>query len=589
MTLATLVQSEVCWHRPISVMLCAAVLFEMVLESYVAIFRKNRYLANLYRNLTESDDQTYCRLIGAGGEIHLTRRDVAQAAGGYGKAYREADLRQNDLVLIFLKHVPDLYGSFFGAMLSGVIPSFMPCVSARQDPKLYWSSHAELLRRIRPAAIVAARDTFADMQASGLLFDDTALIETESVAPADLALVVRDEDNIALLQHSSGTTGLKKGVALSFRAVADQIERYAAALEISETDRIVHWLPLYHDMGLIACAVLPAYLGVPTVHIDPLHWVSQPGLLLEAIAKHRGTLTWMPNFAFEHLVNICGSAAASYDLSSMRAFINCSETCKPRAFHRFEDTFAPSGVAPRQLHCCYAMAETVFAVSQTPLVRPPERIRVESSSLERGETIRRIDNGGIELLETGTPIRDMEVSILDEKAMPLPEDTVGEVALSAPFVFSGYYKDPERTAKRLRDGVYRTGDLGFVHNEKLYVLGRTDDLIIVNGRNIYAHQVEAAISEVEGLKPGRSVAVPVFDERVGSEVLIVMAERRRESERLDSAIQADVLRIVQSVFNVLPRKVRIVDEGWLIKTTSGKISRTENLKKFRSETKGVPA
>lgn len=485
-------------------------------------------------------------------------------------------------MLIFLKHEPDLYGSFFGAMLAGITPSFMPCVSARQDPGVYWSSHAELLRRIKPAAIVAARDTFEEMRASGLDLSDVMQIATDEVGTAELDFAARGEDEIALLQHSSGTTGLKKGVALSFRAIAAQADSYAESVGITPQDRIVHWLPLYHDMGLIACAIVPTYLGAPFVHIDPHAWVGRPDMLLDAMTTHRGTLTWMPNFAFEHMTNVCGSKASRYDLSSMRAFINCSEPCKPRAFDRFAQAFAPAGVTPEMLQCCYAMAETVFAVSQTRVGEAPLRIRVDPASLERGRAVRLVESDGLELIETGSLIDGIAMTALDEAGGALAEGSVGEIALSGDFLFSGYNEEPERTAQRLKDGVYLTSDLGFSHKGRLFVLGRTDDLIIVNGRNIYAHQVEAAISGVEGLKPGRSVAAPYYDPRVGSEVLVVIAERKSQSDRPDRDIRDDVLRIVQSTFNVMPQKVRVVDEGWLVKTTSGKISRTENLKKLNA-------
>ena len=544
----------------------------------------NRYLAALRRHLEADEQAPFCRLIGLSGEVVLTRAEVRLGCGGYGEAYRAAGLQTGGVVLIFLKHVPDLYGSFFGAMLGGFVPSFMPCVSPRQDPSIYWQSHAELLERIQPAAIVAARDTIAEMEACGLSFGSAAIIRTEDVTPADLVVVERHDHEIALLQHSSGTTGLKKGVALSFQAIADQVDSYAAAIQASEHDRIVHWLPLYHDMGLIACAVMPAYLGIATVHIDPLAWVGRPDMLLEAIDKHRGTLTWMPNFAFEHIVNVCGGNAAAFDLSSMRAFINCSEPCKPRSFDRFAEAFAASGVTPDKLHCCYAMAETVFAVSQTALGLPPARLQVDPTSLDRGCRVRSLD-GGLELLSTGMLVQGMNCAIVDGEGHDLGESVVGELSLESAFLFSGYNKEPKRTAERLSGGRYRTGDLGFTLDGQVYVLGRTDDLIIVNGRNIYAHQVEAAITAVDGLKPGRSVAAPQFDPKVGSDVLVVISERKRGSVRTDGEIRAEILKVVQSTFNVLPRKVRLVDEGWLIKTTSGKISRTKNVEKLASETR----
>jgi len=547
----------------------------------------NAYLDRLQRHLTERRTQTFCRLVAADGETVLSWQDLGVLVDRFLAAYRLASLVPDDQVLIFLRHRPELYGSFFGAILGGLVPSFMPCTSPRQDPKVYWSSHQQLLERIRPAAVVADRATFAEMLAAGLDLGTARRIvieELTSAAGSTGSIRPRRSDAIALLQHSSGTTGLKKGVALSFDAIVRQLESYAEALGAGDSDVIVSWLPLYHDMGLVACCLMPAYLGIPIVHIDPFTWVARPELLLDALTRHAGTLAWVPNFAFDHMAMVAGRRSADYDLSRVRAFINCSEPCKPASFDRFATAFAASGVRHDQLQCCYAMAETVFAVSQTQPGAPVRRLRVDPKSLERGRLPRLVDDDlpGGELLETGSPIAGVEVSVHDEQRRVLPHPTVGEIGIRGAFLFSGYNRDPERTAERLVEGTYFTRDLGFVLDGRIYVLGRIDDLIIVNGRNLYAHEVEAVVGSVEGVKPGRSVAVAFFDARLGSENLIVIAERPHASVRADAEIRRDIMRMVYSTFEVTPWRVHIVGEGWLIKTTSGKISRSENLARLQA-------
>jgi len=383
----------------------------------------------------------------------------------------------------------------------------------------------------------------------------------------------------ALVQHSSGTTGLKKGVALSYEAIVHQILSYANAVAAGPSDVIVSWLPLYHDMGLIACCMMPAFLAIPITHIDPFTWLARPELLFDALVAHKGTLVWLPNFAFEHMVLVAGRRAADYDLSKVRAFINCSEPCKTASFDRFATAFAASGIRSDQLQCCYAMAETVFAVSQTQLGMPVRRFRVDPKTLDRGRMPRQLadDEPGDDLAEAGTPIAGVEVSVYDERRDPLPNPTIGEIGIRGQALFSGYNKDPVRTAECLIDGTYFSRDLGFILDGHVYVLGRIDDLIIVNGRNLYAHEVEAVVGRIDGVKPGRSVAVGQFDARIGSEALIVISERQSTSMRSDTALRREIMQLVYSTFEVTPWRVHIVEEGWLIKTTSGKISRTENL------------
>jgi acyl-CoA synthetase (AMP-forming)/AMP-acid ligase II len=449
------------------------------------------------------------------------------------------------------------------------------------------------MRQVQPAAVVTDRATLAEMRAAGLSLAGAAVLLIEEMRPAQLEPRLSGEASIALLQHSSGTTGLKKGVALSFAAIIDQIESYAAAIQLADADVIVSWLPLYHDMGLIACLILPAYFATPVTHLDPFHWIGRPDTLFDHIVKRNGTLTWLPNFAFEHLAGTVARRAGDWNLSGVRAFINCSEPCKPATFDRFAAAFAPAGVRPDQLQCCYAMAETVFAVAQTGQQTGwsgalPARITVHPASLDRGRTPAQVPAGqGVELIETGGVIEGLTLTIHDETGQIVGDGRVGEVGLAGRFLFSGYNRDPARTAERLRGGVYFSRDLGFVRDGRLYVLGRIDDLIIINGRNLYAHEIEAQVNVVAGLKPGRAVALAWFDPKVGSETLVIMAERAAAGGRPDTEIRREVMGIVHSVFNVTPRAVALLEAGRLVKTSSGKISRKENLAHFISGQTGV--
>ena len=552
---------------------------------------QNRYTSALQHNFKRLADTPFCHLVGRDGEMTLTWSRLERDCRAHADACRLAGLGEGAVVLIFLRHVPELYGAFFGVMLGGFTPAFMPCTSPRQDPGLYWRSHNELMRHIRPAAIIADSATFEEMSAAGLDLCGAVAIAAETIAPSDAPFSPRDEPATGLLQHSSGTTGLKKGVALSFEAIIAQIDSYGQTLALGQSDAIVSWLPLYHDMGLIACCILPAYFGLTVTHVDPFHWLSKPEVLLQRLAADKGTLAWMPNFAFEHLAAIAGRKAAQFDLSQVRAFINCSEPCKPASFDRFAKAFAASGVRQAQLQCCYAMAETVFAVCQTDIGIPARRLRVDAASLERGQQPRVVahDAVGVDLVETGAPIAGISIGVFDAARGALPEGRVGEIGLSGDFLFSGYNKDAARTDAQMSGGVFFSRDIGFLHDRRLYVLGRADDLIIVNGRNLYAHEVEAAVSAIAGVKAGRSVAVPQFDARVGSEALVVIAERQRGSDRTPALMQRDIIDHVLSLFNVAPRRVHIVEEGWLVKTTSGKISRKENQAKLEAERASVTA
>jgi acyl-CoA synthetase (AMP-forming)/AMP-acid ligase II len=229
------------------------------------------------------------------------------------------------------------------------------------------------------------------------------------------------------------------------------------------------------------------------------------------------------------------------------------------------------------------MAEAVYAVSQTPIGALPHRRTVNPDTLDRGCVPSAPEAGGksVEVIETGALVPGIGVEIVDENRQPVQDGAVGEIVLSGPFLFSGYNKDVERTQKQLVDGRYHSRDLGFMADGRLYVLGRIDDLVIINGRNLYAHEIEAELAKVAGLKPGRAVAVGAFEEQVGSSVLIVIAERMPGGNVPDAQLRRAVMDTIQSIFEVSPHAVELLDEGGLIKTTSGKISRDKNLERYR--------
>lgn len=550
---------------------------------------ENSYLASVLRNFENRRREVFCHFARGDSIDELTWGDLENSAQTVLKAYRATELPRGAVILIFLRHVPELYGCFVGAMLGGFVPSFMPCPSRKQDPDLYWKSHASLFARVMPGAVVADRATLEEMSSHGIDLTRTTAIALDDVAASPdsdrVAWTIPSSSEIALLQHSSGTTGLKKGVALSYAAIAGQVRAYQEALVLREDDLIASWLPLYHDMGLIACLIVPLSAGVPTIHIDPFEWTARPGILFERITQFHATLCWLPNFAFEHLATVARRDAMLYKLASVRAFVNCSEVCKPETFDRFVAAFSTSGVTHAAMQCCYAMAETVFAVTQTRLGQAPKRIWIDRVDLGSGQEVRFAapGPGSKELVEVGSTIAGAVLRAHDGNGTPLPDGVVGELGVSADFLFKGYYQQPDLTNERLREGVYFTRDLGFTLDGSVFVLGRLDDVIIVNGRNLYAHEVESLIQGVPGIKRGRSVAVPWNDERNGTQALALIAERDGSLQRADSAIRSDVLSTVFSVTQVTARSVHLVPEGWLVKTTSGKISRDLNLKKLQKE------
>jgi fatty-acyl-CoA synthase len=503
---------------------------------------------------------------------------LIEGASRYRSLLERRRIGRGHIVVLMLEHGADQYFGFIGALLVGAIPTFMPPLTSKQNPELYWSAHATLFARLKPAGLIVSaahcEDLGAHIVTAGIevMTPEDAADEPVSVSPAPSV----DVDDLALLQHSSGTTQLKNGVELTHRAVLAQIRTYAAALQITSSDRIATWLPLYHDMGLMACFMMPLVLGVPVVALDPFEWVMAPDSLLRAIEDHRCTLTWLPNFAFHHLART--RQAETYDLTSVRAWIDCSEPCRPYTFDLFADTFADCGVTRERLQVCYAMAETVFAVSQTRPGRVVSRLHVDEAALrERNQVMASALHGpGLDVLSAGHVLPGLQVQILAGDGQPLPCGRVGEITVSGAFVASGYCRLPKRTAEKFKDDVYRTGDRGFFWCNELYVLGRQDEVMIINGRNFHCHEVEQIVSAIPQIKPGRVVVFSVEDRVAGTDAAIMIAECQEPGDIGATTLKRRIRQALLSHCGLILRDVVLAPPGLIIKTTSGKISRVEN-------------
>jgi len=226
------------------------------------------------------------------------------------------------------------------------------------------------------------------------------------------------------------------------------------------------------------------------------------------------------------------------------------------------------------------MAETVFAVSQTSLDRPPHVLTVDRRALAEESRVvpPRANQATTVLVSNGKPVGGGLVSIRDQDGRDLPEGHVGEIWIAAKFLFSGYYNMPEQTAEKLQRQTYRTSDRGFLVDGEVYVLGRFDDLLILNGRNFHAAEIESLLGGVDGIKPGRNVAFARYNDETGSSELIVVCERTDEIPQEN--VRLRIRKIVFDELGLYPADIALVAPGWLAKTTSGKIARGRNAERY---------
>ncbi len=552
-------------------------------------------LASLLQDAYRETPDQVCLILqqAAQADQALTYRDLLRGANRYAQTYTRAGIAAGEVVVLVLQHGADLIYAFWGAILRGAIPSIMPFLTEKLAPEKYRADLAALIAITQPAAIVVHPEFESDIRGALVVGDSVRrVIRTDSVveesatdleAPSDINAA---EEAIALLQHSSGTTGLQKGVALSHRAVLNQLAAYRQTLNLDERDTIVSWLPLYHDMGFIACFVMPILLRVPLVLMSPFDWIRAPYKLFQAVSQYRGTLTWMPNFAYNFCANkIRPRHLEGVDLASWRAVVNCSEPVRAESHEIFYEKFSAYGLKKSALQTCYAMAENVFAVTQSPLGETPaiDLIDREIFMTQRRATPPQPNSPSLRMTSCGRALPNAKIRVVDEALNALPERQVGEIAIQSDCMLTEYFHRPDATAAALKDGWYLSGDYGYLADGELYVSGRKKDLLIIGGKNVYPQDLEALVGEVNGVRQGRVVAFGIFDEEEGTEEAVVVAEAATRDAAEQNMLADAIRKHVTKNSAIALRRVKIVDEKWILKTSSGKTARAANKEKYLRE------
>ena len=530
---------------------------------------------------------------GATDDLSLSTDQLLRGANSYACAYADLGIQPGEVVVLILQHSEALVYSFWGAILQGAIPSIMPFLTEKLSPERYRADLSALISVTQPAAIVTYPEFEAEVKSALQAGDSvrevivTNQVERNLLLDFDaLAGFRRKPEDIVLLQHSSGTTGLQKGVALSHQAVFNQLNAYGKSLSLDENDVVVSWLPLYHDMGLIAGFILPMLSGTHLVLMSPFDWVRAPYKLMHSVSKYHGTLSWLPNFAY----NFCAQKIRDrhlegVDLSTWRAVINCSEPVRWESHQAFYEKFGAYGLKYEALQTSYAMAENVFAVTQSPLGSEPAIVEIDREAFMTERVAKSPAEGRptMKVLSSGRPLENVNVKVLDENRKEVVDGTIGEVALQSDCMLTSYYHREEATEKAFADGWYLTGDYGFTQNGEVFVSGRKKDMIIVGGKNVYPQDLEALTYEVPGVHAGRSVAFGMYNDEEGTEDVVIIAEVNSEDSVEQQKIADAIRSHVTKNSAIALRYVKAVDSKWILKTSSGKTARAANKEKFLAE------
>jgi fatty-acyl-CoA synthase len=523
-----------------------------------------------------------------GAERHRAYSTIRDVSLRCACALRMAGVRPGDLVAIAIEQAEPFLTALFGVSLAGAIPAPLapPAATTTTDRSSYLDLAAAVLRASAARAII----TTAELAGS---------FETLIGACPDLQMVLPREaldaavedcgnrpalDDLALVQFTSGSTSRPQGVALSHRNLAANIEAINghAGLGTGRDDVGVSWLPLHHDMGLVGMALGPLYSARPGVLMPPHAFVRRPAEWLKAIARHRATVSFAPNFAYE-LAARRVKDVAGLDLSSWRVAGCGAEPIHAPTLALFAERFAPAGFRASSFLPCYGLAEHVLAAALPPRDRAPRVDYLSSDALaqERRAVAEPAAASSVAVVSCGRALPGHCIQIAGDEGQPLGEREVGEIRLAGPSVMVGYYREPELTAETIRDGWLHTGDLGYLSEGELFVCGRLKDLIIVNGRKFHPQDLEWAVAGIPGIRRGGVVA---FATKNGPGMLslsdrVVMLVEPSGTAAADALVDA-VRRRIAAVFGLFVDEVLVVPGGSIGRTTSGKVQRAAARAKY---------
>lgn len=404
-------------------------------------------------------------------------------------------------------------------------------------------------------------------------------------------------DALAVLQYTSGSTGSPKGVMLTHANLIANSQLILHAFEPANPIVGASWLPTYHDMGLIGGVVMPMYMGRPNVLMSPMSFLQRPVRWLQVISKHQCTISGGPNFAYQLCVDkISDSEIEGLDLSSWEVAFNGAEPVRASTLQQFTDRFGKIGFRASSHLPCYGMAETTLIVTGGPKETRPVLKRFDGSELDKKNVVP-TDHPGAEddvptreLVGCGRTLPGERIEIVDPDTRTiLPINSIGEIWVQSPSVGQGYWQRREETNKTFsamtdaNEGPFlRTGDLGFRHNDQLYVSGRLKDMIIVRGVNRYPQDIEATVEKASDLVQAGSVAAFAMTNSDREQLVIVAETIRRRDMDWDEHLQA-IRRAVTEEHDLPPDAVYLVRNSSVPKTSSGKIQRHACLHAVRDQ------
>jgi 1-acyl-sn-glycerol-3-phosphate acyltransferase len=514
------------------------------------------------------------------GEV-ITYQRLACMANKVAWCLLDTGIDKGAKVTLMLPTGCDYFFSFMGVLIAGAVPVPIYPPMRLSQIESYIRRHQVILKNCRAEIMI----TTAEIQRYSVLLKSLVPSLKQILCAEDIErfpdrplTLTPDAEDIAFIQYTSGSTAAPKGVLLSHQNLLANIRAMGKVSQVSPDDIFVSWLPLYHDMGLIGAWLSTFYFSARLVVMSPLEFLARPQRWLWAIHRHRATISAAPNFAYDLCIyKIDEAELAGLDLSSWRIACNGAEPVIPDTVRTFCQRFAQYGFNASAYWPVYGLAESAVGLAFPKLAQGPviERIQREPFTA-KGQAIKADihDPQALQFVCCGQALPGHEMRIVDDMDLELPDRRQGHLQFKGPSATRGYLDAPQKTRELFHGQWLDSGDLAYMDQGQLFLTGRSKDIIIRAGRNIYPHEIEEAVGQLTGVRRGRIVAFGYTDTQTGQERLVVLVETRETDDRVRQQLQQDIMAACADIVDLPPDEVLLAPPNTVLKTSSGKLRRS---------------